>query len=39
MIASLAVRDIEGVEACAGNTAGGLMDKVGIKNASKRRKN
>ena len=35
MIASLAVRDIEGVEACAGNMAGELMDKVGIKNARK----
>ena len=35
MIASLAVRDIEGVEACAGNMAGELMDKVGIKNDRK----
>ena len=35
MIASLSVRDIDGVQACAGNVAGELMDRVGIKNARK----
>ena len=35
MIASLSVRDIDGVQACAGNVAGELMARVGIKNARK----
>lgn len=35
MIASLAVRDIEGVEACAENMATELMGKVGIKGAAR----
>lgn len=35
MIASLAVREVEGVEACAENMATELMGKVGIKGAIK----